>query len=193
MAKPAKGFDFTAAMRALCVDMAARMDELSHIQMPRVAVGVCQTRNNASHGVFATLTPLRFEAGLQEKVVRGRRYRIEPLVAPDGREYLYLLSFYLPRFQNMPLEEKLSTVVHELWHIGPNFDGDIRRHSGRCYAHGHSQKKYDQLMDRLTQQWLAANPPAHLYEFLERSFDELIAEHQGLRGHRWRPPRMVPA
>ena len=193
MPKPSKGFDFTAAVRAVCTDMAVRLPELSHIHMQRVAVGVCQTRKATSHGVFATLTPLRFESGQQERIVRGRRYRIEPLVDPHGSEYLYLLAFYLPRFQNMPLEEKLSTIVHELWHIGPEFDGDLRRHAGRCYAHGKSQKKYDAQMDLLAQRWLAANPPAHLYEFLEHTFDDLVAEHQGIRGRRWRPPRMVPA
>ncbi len=188
-----KGFDFTAAMRRICVDMTRRTPELAHIDMGRVAIGVCQTRNGAMHGVFATLTPLRFAGGETHKLVRGRRHRIQPLTDGAGLEFLYLLNFYLPRFMNLPLEEKLSTIVHELWHIGPRFDGDLRRHAGRCYAHGHSQKAYDSLMDRITQQWLAADPPHHLYEFLESDFDELGAEHDGVRGERWPIPRVIPA
>ena len=96
----------------------------------RVAIGICQTRNGAMHGVFATLTPLRFAGGRLDETVRGRRHRIQPLVDAAGQEFLYLLNFYLPRFLNLPLEEKLSTIVHELWHIGPQFDGDLRRHDG---------------------------------------------------------------
>lgn len=188
-----KGFDFTAAVRAICVDMAHRVPELSHIDMSRVAVGVCQARSAAMHGVFATLTPLRFEHGRSEKLLSGRRYRIEPLASAAGRDYLYLLSFYLPRFLNLSIEDKLSTIVHELWHIGPALDGDLRRHAGRCYAHGASQRRYDAQMDRLAQQWLAADPPTHLYEFLDRRFDELHAEHGGVRGDRWPAPRMAPA
>jgi hypothetical protein len=188
-----KGFDFTAAMRLVCVDISRRLPEMSHVTMERVAIGVCQTRNAAMHGVFATLTPLRFAGGAVEKKHRGRTMRIQPLVDGAGREFLYLLNFYLPRFLNLPLEEKLSTIVHELWHIGPQFDGDLRRHEGRCYAHGSSQRKYDELMDRLTRKWLASDPPAHLYEFLEREFLELSAEHGGIRGERWPAPRMVPA
>jgi hypothetical protein len=193
MARPSKGFDFTAAMRVVCSDMALRVPELSHIRMQRVAVGMCQTRNGAMHGVFATLTPLRFEGGRVDKTVRGRPHRIQPLTDGAGREFLYLLNFYLPRFLNLSLEDKLSTIVHELWHIGPDFDGDLRRHAGRCYAHGHSQKKYDAQMDRLTQQWLAADPAHHLYEFLEGTFGELTAEHGGVRGRRWPTPKVVPA
>lgn len=193
MAKQSKGFDFTAAIRAVCVDMARRLPELAHIDMQRVAVGVCQTRHSALHGVFATLTPLRFEGGRVDKTVRGRPHRIQPLVDPRGQEFLYLLNFYLPRFLNLRLEEKLSTITHELWHIGPEFDGDLRRHPGRCYAHGHSQRKYDAHMDRLTQQWLALDPPHMLYEFLESTFDELHAEHGGVRGDRWPLPKILPA
>jgi hypothetical protein len=193
MANRSKGFDFTAAVRRICVDMTRRVPELRHIDMSRVAVGVCQTRNGALHGVFATLTPLRFAGGETHKIVRGRRHRIQRLTDPAGVEFLYLLNFYLPRFMNVPLEEKLSTIAHELWHIGPAFDGDLRRHEGRCYAHGSSQKAYDAQMDRITQRWLAADPPHHLYEFLESTFAGLAAEHGSVRGQRWPAPKLVPA
>jgi hypothetical protein len=189
----AQGFDFTAAMRVVCADMAARLPQLRHVAMDRVAVGVRPARRRAPHGVYATLTPLRFPGGASQELRRARRYRIEGPLDGEGREFLYLVSFYLPRFLDLPLEEKLSTIVHELWHIGPAFDGDLRRHEGRCYAHGPSQRHYDAAMDRLAQAWLAADPPAHLYEFLARGYDELHAEHGGIRGERWPTPRIVPA
>jgi predicted metallopeptidase len=185
-------FDFTAAMRRLCQDMTARLPQLRHIDLSRVAISICQTRNGESHGTYATLTPLRFEAGATTKNVRGRRYGVEPVRSESGEEYLYILNFYLPRFLNTPLEENLSTVIHELWHISPTFDGDLRRHEGRCYAHGSSQKAYDALMDQLTQQWLALDPPEHLYEFMLGNFDDLLAEHGGVTGAHWQAPKLVP-
>lgn len=186
------GFDFSAAMRCLCGDMVQRLDELRHIQLDYVAISLCRTRRQSPYGVFASLTPLRFEGGTQERVVRGRRYRTERCLDPDGREYLYILSFYLPRFQNLSVEEKLSTVVHELWHIGPRFDGDLRRHEGRCYAHGPSQRNYNAKMDQLAQRWLAFDPPAYLYEFLTLDFAELTAGHGRVVGRRWPAPRLLP-
>ena len=193
MKRGASCFDFTAAIRAVCVDMVGRLGDLSHIDMQRVAIGFSRTRNATPYGVFASLTPLRFAGGTTHKTVRGRRVRIEGVAGPGVEPALYLLKFFLPRFQNLPLEEKLTTVVHELWHIGPQFDGDLRRHEGRCYAHGHSRRAYDAEMARLAQRWLAYDPPSHLYEFLERNFTELAAEHGGVRGDRWPTPKIVPA
>jgi predicted metallopeptidase len=184
-------FDFTTAMRALCADIVSRLEAFSHIDVERVAFNICQTRRDVSHGMYASLTPLRFAGGNAFKTVRGVDWGIQEIRDDSGRDYLYLLSFYLPRFQNSPLEEKLITVFHELWHIGPDFDGDLRRHEGRCYAHGHSQREYDLQMKKHAQQWLSLSPPCHLYEFLSLSFDELVCEHGPVTGSRWSPPKLV--
>ncbi len=186
-----QGFDFTLAMRDLCADIVARLSEFHHVQMERVAFNVCQTRSNVSHGMYASLTPLRFAGGAERKIMRGASWGVEPLYDETGRDYLYLLSFYLPRFQNVTLEEKLTTVFHELWHIAPEFNGDLRRHAGRCYAHGSSQRRYDAQMTRLAQAWLTLDPPSHLYDFLSLSFTELVAEHGRVVGNRWRAPKLV--
>ena len=186
------GFDFTSSMRRLCIDMTARLVELQHIDLSRVAISLCRTRKNVSHGIYASLTPLRFENGAAEKQVRGRRYKVDQITDLEGREYLYILSFYLPRFMTTSVEEKLSTVIHELWHISPEFNGDLRRHAGRCYAHGPSQRAYDTQMDRLAQSWLALDPPEHLYAFLLGDFDELVAEHGKVVGSHWPVPKLLP-
>ncbi len=186
-----QGFNFTAAMHRLCRDMVERLPELCHIDMTRIALGICQTRQDVSHGMYASLTPLRFESGKRRKTIRGVSWEVPPIIDDQGTEYLYLLSFYLPRFQNTSLEEKLSTVVHELWHISPAFDGDLRRHRGRYYAHGPSQREYDAQMARLGQAWLRLNPPAHLYEFLSLNFEELVAEYGQVYGSRWPTPKLV--
>ncbi|TWU29541.1 hypothetical protein [Bythopirellula polymerisocia] len=186
-----QGFDFTAAMALLCQDIVERSLELQHIDMQRIALSVSQTRQDVSHGMYASLTPLRFESGARRKKLRGIYWEVPPLLDDQGNEYLYLLSFYLPRFQNTSLEEKLSTVFHELWHISPAFDGDLRRHAGRYYAHGPSQRDYDAHMARLAQSWLGRNPPGHLYEFLSLDFKELIAEYGRVFGRRWPAPHLV--
>lgn len=186
------GFDFCRAMRRLCHDMTTRLPQLRHVDLAQVAISLCQTRKNVSHGIYASLTPLRFEAGAKTTTRRGRRYGVQPVLDPAGREYLYILSFYLPRFMQPALEEKLSTVVHELWHISPKFDGDLRRHAGRCYAHGPSQRAYDALMDRLTQSWLALDPPSQLYEFLVGDCDELVAQYGRIVGQHLPNPQLIP-
>jgi len=188
---PPAGFDFTAQVRHLCDHMVACTPALAHVDMLRVAVSFTQARKPTSHGMYASLTPLRFAGGHTHCVRRGRQWAVERLWAPDGREMLYVLTFYLPRFLNLPFREKLDTVMHELWHIGPHFDGDLRRFGGRCFAHGGSQKRFDAQVAGLVEQWLRQAPPEALVEFLRYDFSELVARYGRVVGHKVRPPKLV--
>jgi predicted metallopeptidase len=189
---PHVGFNFTLHARRLCEDMAARLDQLRHVDMSRVAVSFSQTRRAGSLGMFASLTPMRFAGGKLDACRRKRNWRIQRLFDPDGREMLYILTFYLPRFLDLPFHEKLTTVLHELWHVGPAFDGDIRRLGRRCYAHGHSQKQYDARVRVLLERWLALDPPEELYGFLRLSFRELTARHGRVFGQKVPMPKLIP-
>jgi hypothetical protein len=184
-------FHFTFAMRQLCADMAARVPDLHHVQIDRVAIGFCQARRNVSHGMQASLTPLRFAGGATSEYRGRRRYACPRLFRLDGEEYLYLLNFYLPRFQDQPLQEKLTTVAHELWHIGPKFDGDLRRHDGRCYAHGSSRQAFDAHAAKLAQLWLCLDPPSSYYAFLRANFGELRRLYGAVVGERFRVPKLA--
>lgn len=185
------GFDFTGKIRALCVDISSRLDEFSHVDMTRVAVRFCQTRRAGRFGVQASLTPLRFAGGATESVRRGRVWTVQKVVDLDGREMLYLLSFYVPRFLDLPFEEKLATICHELWHIGPAFDGDLRRHAGRCYAHGRSEKQFHAEMQVLANRWLQRSPTDDLYAFLRLRFAELQRQHGPIFGTRIATPKLL--
>lgn len=186
------GFHFTRAVRAVCESMTERVPALAHIDMRRVAVGFCQARKRVPHGLQASLTPLRFENGARTTVERGRRYTCQSIFDPSGHEYLYLLNFYLPRFLNHSLGEKLTTIVHELWHVSEKFDGDLRRHAGRCYVHGPSQREFDRTASRLAAEWLASEPPAKLYAFLRLDFKQLNQQFGSVIGERYPAPKLAP-
>jgi Putative phage metallopeptidase len=185
-------FDFTHRIRLVCEDMVARLPEFQHIDMGRVVVGFCQARRAVPHGIFASLTPLRFKDGAQIAIRRGRPHSIQRVCDSAGREMLYILNVYLPRFQNLDFREKLITVLHELWHISPRFDGDIRRHTGRYHAHTHSQAAYDAEMGHFADQWLRQSPPPELWAFLQDDFHGLSRRHGGIVGVRIRRPRILP-
>lgn len=189
--RPAIGFDFTQHMRRLCAALVADLAELRHIELDLVGIRFCQVRKAVRHGMLASLTPLRFEGGARTSRRRGGSWQIESVRDAAGRELLYLLSFYLPRFCDYPFAEKLATVVHELWHIGPQFDGDIRRHPGRCYAHSARQRDFDAHAAGLAEKWLAQAPPESSYAFLRGSFRDLVRRHGAVIGHRIRTPRLV--
>jgi predicted metallopeptidase len=184
-------FDFTHHIRRLCEDMASRAEQLHHIDMERVAISFSQTRSPVKTGIYASLTPLRFTGGASHTIRRGRKWEIQKVIDTNGRSMLYLLNFYLPRFLDLNFREKLETVIHELWHVSPDFDGDLRRLGQRKYAHGASVKKYDAYVKQLADEWLSLNPPERVYAFLREDFRQLTAQHGNVIGTKIRAPKMV--
>ena len=123
--------------------------------------------------------------------LRGRNYTVQRVYV-GKHEVLYVLTFYLPRFQDNTFREKMITVLHELYHISPHFDGDIRRFSGRYHAHSGSQKEYDRLMERYVDEYLQLGPKRELFRFLEPDFKGLSAAYGRVVGRKIPTPKLIP-
>jgi len=188
---PQSPFNFTTAMRRLCEDIARRVPTFQHIRMDQMAVAFAQARRDVSYGLQAKLTPMRFEGGELVSQRRGRQWTIQRLYQND-REMLYILTFYLPRFLEHSFREKMITVMHELYHVSPEFNGDIRRLDGHYHVHSHSQKEYDRQMEVYVDEYLAARPPEQLYQFLKARFVDLNAHFGGVVGVRVPIPKLIP-
>ncbi len=186
----AEPLDFTLAMSRLCIDVTDRLDEFSHIDMSRVAVTFAQARRRVLHGLQAKLTPLRFEGGATTTHRQGRLWGCQKLML-GGREMYYILTFYLPRFLDQSFKEKMITILHELYHISPEFNGDIRRLDGRCHVHSHSQKEYDAHMAQLAAHYLATRPDEDLLQFLRSDF-KTWRNRGGVVGLRIPVPKLIP-
>src|SRR5512146_1961825 len=162
--------NLTAALERLIADIVRRCDEFGHVEPSRVLVCVASTRGGGVHGTYAKIHPLRFEGGSRTQQLRRRRSSITiemPTVTHRGVEMLYVVYFLVPRFLDLPFREKLITVFHELYHISPAFDGDIRRFPGKNYAHGSSTRKYNAYMAELVDAYLAQLDDQGLIAFLE--------------------------
>jgi hypothetical protein len=188
---PARPFDFTAAMHVLCEDIIRHSPPLAHIDLSRVLFTMIRARNGRRHGLQARVTPMRFRDGALTTMYRGRSYQVQHFEM-DGLEILYVVGFTLPRFLTRDYRDKLVTVFHELYHISPAFDGDLRRHPGRCSAHTHSQKKYDAHMDRLVTAYLKSGADPARSAFLKLSFAQLCRRHGAVVGLHLPRPKLVP-
>lgn len=181
---------YTEYMDALIEDIVARCDEFRHVDCAGLLTSISQARSGGASGDLAQLIPLRFEGGATTRTADGRTYTALPLIQ-DGREILYIISFLLPRFCDLDRQRKLVTVFHELYHISPEFDGDIRRFPGRNYAHGSSRKKYDAQMAELVEHYLGQDPSEEIVGFLSYDFSGLKEKFGGVVGRRvrrrWRP------
>ncbi len=183
--------DFTGRMEALVADIVRRLPAFEHIDPDRLLLAVSRARRGGLSGTFARIYPLRFEGGVSRWTRRAGRtlqtYEMPP-VLHGGREILYIITFLLPRFQNLPFEAKLATVIHELYHVGPACDGDIRRLPGKNFAHGPSRELYDQRMAALAAEYLRRGADRRLTEFLEHDFRTLERRYGGVTGLRVSPP-----
>lgn len=185
--------NLTLELERLIAHVTGHVEEFSHIDQRRVLVCVSSTRSGGIHGTYAKIHPLRFEDGSRRKTIRRgmRRYEYEmPLISHRGAEMLYVVYFLVPRFLNLPFREKLITLFHELFHISPEFNGDIRRFPGKNYAHGGSTRKYNAYMARLVDGYLATLDDHGIVSFLEGNMDEVRGRYKAIVGRKMEAPRI---
>ena len=185
--------NLTGELERLIADIVGRMPEFSHIDPQRLLVCISTTRGGGIHGTYAKIHPLRFKDGGRSMTARRGRRTFTctmPPITHKGAEVLYIIYFLVPRFINLTLREKLITVLHELYHVAPEFNGDIRRFPGRNYAHGSSTKKYNALMATLADAYLEKAADREALSFLEGGMDDLRARHETIVGRRFPAPRM---
>src|SRR5262245_20255925 len=184
-------FDFCDHVRRLCADIVRRCGDLGHVDVSRLLFAVTQARSARRAGLQARVTPLRFRHG---RLIRRRQdicYQVQRYLV-DGREMLYLLTFCLPRFLDQTFDDKFVTLFHELYHISPQFEGDLRRHPGRCELHTHSQRQYDALMAAMAREYLGGQVDRSLHAFLRLNFAQLQHRHGSVVGVVVPRPRLLP-
>lgn len=187
-----KGFDFTGSMTLLIKDIVKTHAGFGHIKPDNIFIAVSPS-NGSRNGVVAKLRPMRFEGGSRTHIIRGTEY-LAPEVNINGNNILYVVYFLLPRYLNYgKLENKLATVLHELHHISPLFNGDIRRFDGKNYAHGNSREKYDRLVEIYSREYLSSTAHPELSDFLKYKYPELKRKYKAICGDMIRLPRSRPA
>jgi predicted metallopeptidase len=146
----------TLAVKRLVRDVAARLPELAHVRASRVLVVAGEARRASR----ATIRP--FGAA-------GRHPRIEL----RGRAVRYVITLRPLWFLDSTPEERIDTILHELYHASLRFDGTL--HGGRRHARLPTAS-YQQRIRALRTRYLELAPP------------ELVAPfaHQGLaRARMW--------
>ena len=184
-------FDFCQHVRRLCADVVRHSAELRHIDVSRLLFGMTQARSGNAHGLQARVTPLRFRHGRLTRRRNGTLYQVQRYFV-DGREMLYLVTFCLPRFLDQDFDDKFVTLFHELYHISPAFEGDLRRHEGRCALHTHSKRGYDTHMAHLARAYLTNGADRSLHGWLRLDFAQLQRRHGSVIAAVVPRPRLIP-
>src|SRR5260370_35245897 len=183
--------NYTERLTLLMRDISARVPTLSFIDMADVLVFARSGRSDAE-GAFATchcLTLPSSEPGYyfwRDRATHRLTRRSEwfvtksPLVTIGPRPIKYMISFSLPRFCDQSLDRsrkekfypgadpwiaKLDTVVHELYHIGPELAAirRIERDDGTHSANCHGQHFFEQVAG-MVHTYLKSQPAPDVYD-----------------------------
>jgi hypothetical protein len=151
----------TLAVKRLIRDAARRLPELAHVRSSRILVVAGDARRSSR----ATIRPAHFGETRDRRSGEGRHKK--PLVVVKGRKILYVITLRPLWFVASTPEERISTVLHELYHISRRFDGTL--HSGRRHDKLPG-KKFSARVRSLRDRYVVLAPDAILAPF----------EHKGL-------------
>ncbi|HPS56520.1 MAG TPA: putative metallopeptidase [Spirochaetota bacterium] len=153
-------------------EMVSRTEEFRLFDVNRILLCCSTNRKTTGGGIYGKLLPMRFENGSEIVKHNSRFYTIPKLVVNDI-EILYLMYFYMPKFFDLPAAEKVNVMFHELYHISPAFNGDIRRMGSVKKAHGHSKKAFEEKYIEYSRNFYEYVRSTPYHAFLSMRSDEL--------------------
>jgi hypothetical protein len=188
-ARPQGGeINISMAITEIIAEITSRVPSFGHIDTGKIQVCISSNRNNGRGATFGKLVPLRFKGGEELLYFRGKCYAM-PRVFQNGTRLLYLVYFYSPRFIDLPPREKLRVIFHELYHISPEFNGDIRRFGRGGSAHGNSKKRYDLRFEKEMAEFMDHISSTRHWHFLSLDARALFSNYRKVFSHRMKTPR----
>lgn len=190
---------YTDLAHAIIEDIARTAPQMAHLQPEAIAVAAAPRWAGSPCGHLGRCYALQERPGRPTFNVwvgaRTRRiievsewYRYEPVeVNQGGRRCRYLIELHLPR---MLEHDPLETLMHELWHIGEGFDGQLRP-----MRHG---RRFDWHVTRLMREWRARGDRRLVelagmgLEQLRREFGVVLARRLPGGFKSWAPAKVEP-
>jgi hypothetical protein len=158
--------NITLTVRRVIRDVARQLPEFSHIRASHLLVVAGEARRR-SH---ATIRPLHFATTQERRSSTGRRRK--PDIRFRGKRILYVITLRPMFFRSSTPEQRVHTILHELFHISKRFDGTL--HSER--RHQRSGKHFDRRLEPLVKRYLDRIPAEYL---------EVLSHHGVALARQW--------
>lgn len=141
--KESFSINLTDVLTLIISDIISYTEEFYNFDLNKILICCASNRKDFNGATYGKLLPLKFQNGSDVIKHRGHFYTIPKLII-NNYEILYIIYFYMPKFFNLSAKEKINVIFHELYHINPSFNGDIRRMGDFKKAHGYSKKKFEE-------------------------------------------------
>jgi len=144
-------------------DLSVRVPEFAHLNPGRVLV----VAGEARRGSRGSVKPLAFE----RRRSRDRSGLRKPLVRVNGRRMLYCVTLRPLFFRDARPEQRVETLLHELYHVSPAFDGTL----DPARRHQRLGKKFTRAFRPLVRRYLRQVPPEVLAPFAHHGPVRILA------------------
>ncbi len=142
--------NMTLAVKRLVRDVARLLPELAHVRASRVLVVAGEARGTSRASIRpGNIGPAR--GGTRRRFIRVR-----------GRRILYVITLRPLWFAASTPEERVATILHELYHASTRFDGTL--HRGRRHQRL-PRAAYDREVRAMLGRYLARAPEEVLAPF----------------------------
>jgi hypothetical protein len=134
-------------------DLAVRVPEFAHLVPAKVLV----VAGEARRGSRGSVKPLAFASGKSRDHSGARK----PVVRVDGRRMLYCVTLRPLFFRDARPEQRVETLIHELYHVSQAFDGTL----DPSRRHARLGRKFSRAFRPLVRRYLRQCPPEVLAPF----------------------------
>jgi predicted metallopeptidase len=147
----------TLLCRRIVDDMARTLPEMGHVRAARILFVAGEARRNS------------------RATVRGLGGSGHPAIKLRGKRALYAVTLRPKFFRGSSPEERVETLLHELFHISSAFDGALAEHRRHSRL---PRRRFDALVKPLLRRYLAKGDPellaglAHNGEMVARQWLE---------------------
>jgi predicted metallopeptidase len=137
--------NLSRTVRRIIRDVARRLPEFKHIRSSNILVVAGEARRR-SH---ATIRPQRFATTHDRTSSTGLRRK--PQISFRGKRILYVITLRPMFFRASTPEQRVRTILHELFHISKRFDGTL--HAER--RHERMGERFERRLEPLAKRYLS--------------------------------------
>lgn len=177
-------------LHELISSICRQFSSFSHIDTEKIHVCIASNRTGGRGATFGKVVPLRFQGGQEVTYHRGKCYAM-PKIEVNSIRILYLIYFYIPRFTDLAPVEKLRVIFHELYHIHPECNGDIRRFGKSGSAHGKSKKRFDTQFEREVFEFAQSIQNTSAWGFLSLDTNGIFKNYRTVLSFRMKIPKPI--
>lgn len=183
-------FNITDALTLIIKEMINNTEEFKLFDINKILLCCGTNKSTSRGGIYGKLVPLKFENGNDIIKHKGFYYTI-PRLTINNIEIIYIIYLYIPKFLDLTAKQKIDVMFHELYHINPEFNGDIRRMGKFKKAHGHSRKSFDEKYREYAEVFYEKIEDTPFMNFLNMDTHALKKEFKRICYRRMKVPKPV--